>query len=369
MTDHEGRLEAGLRELYASQRAQPTVELRHRLNAIPDEVAPDRPAWRMPVVAVGTAAGLVAAGLAALTFIRRLSPIAQPPSDIGSAPFDPVRPGGGLVSLSGVTFEGIDAILTPIVWGVVIIVLVLGVAPAVVKGFRDLFQTPGAVQPPEPPRPHAKPLKSRRRRLVELFQFTVVFVLVSAGTASFRHPPMELGSLSAPGIGLTERRSDGVSQVVFPYGTFQSPSGGPRDVYAVGPGQPLTYLVSVRNTWPIPVRLIGRWADSNARTDAAEPRGSTPTGLGLLRDPARLVPSVDNTVPFQPIEIAPGAEVPVVVAEVARDCADPGVSLPQRRPGPLWTRPSIEFVYEVFGIQGVAPVHLSPEVVVPSTCA
>jgi hypothetical protein len=192
--------------------------------------------------------------------------------------------------------------------------------------------------------------------------------------------PLAAGSYAGGGLGVTEVRSDGIDptieRLLLPGfgGSGRLTSGvsvvfdGPRIVHAVAPGEPLTYLVSVRNTWPITIRLMGRWRDGVGRTDATEPNATTPTGLSLLRDPSVLDASPAGTTPFEPVELAPGAEVTVVVAETARDCADPTKVLPTRDGSESFTVPKILLVYEAFGIEGVGTVGLSPEVTVPSNC-
>jgi hypothetical protein len=359
MTEPGDRVEAALRSAYAARNARPTAELRARLDAIPGEVAAG---WSVRRRALGLVLGVTAlagATIAVLVAVRNLSRTAVPPPGVGSStPFDPAHPNGGLAALSGVTFDAI--------WAVVYVSTALFVA--VPLTWIAIAWVRGLGHAPKPTRP--RPQLSRRRQLVNIVQGIATVTVVLIVQSAFRPPPLSPGSFAQLGLGLNEIRSDGVGLVDASIHGFlyTSDDAGPRGVFRVGPGGPLTYVVTVRNTWPIGIRLMGRWADSAARTDATEPTGTTPTGLGLLRDPSKDDGSIENTAQFSPVDLAPGAEVALVVTEVGRDCADPTRILPERRPYDTVSAPAIQFVYEAVGIEGIATVGLMQEVTVPSNC-
>jgi hypothetical protein len=366
------RAEDGLRILYVDRAAAPTAELRARIAAIPTSAPARRFAWlRSPVGVVAVAVGVVVA-LVAIARIRGLVHLPAQ-SDVGAvpAPYDPAHPTGGLAAVTGVTFDGISGSVSTILLVALSVILLTVLVRRV---WRDLTGRS----------PSAEPRAGQRltwRRFVANLAMAVVVVLGFSVVKNLFAVPLGPGSFSGSGLGVTEARDDGIDPFLVklrpgsvevteqPPVSGSSVFDGPRSVYAVAPGRPLTYLVSLRNSWPIGIRLLGRWRDSTAATDATEPTGSTPTGLSLLREPDVVLDAgPDATKPFAPVDLAPGEEVTLVVAEVGRDCADPTKAVPARRDSESFSIPSIEFVYEAFGIEGVARVGLSPEVTVPSNC-
>jgi hypothetical protein len=366
------RAENGLRALYLVRAVAPTTALRTRVAGVPRVAPARRFAWlRSPfgVVAVGVVA------IVALVTIGRLRGLLQLPTlpDAGAVPasYDPARPTGGLVALTGITFDGVSSSIT-LISGVAFLLILLAV---LLLGTWRLLTGRSAQAERRPPQ------RLTRRRFGANLVIGVVVLSAFVATKYVSVPPLEPGSFGGSGLGVTEARNDGIDPFFeqlrpgLVQVTDQPPvSGGsvfdgPRSVYAVVPGQPLTYIVSVQNSWPIGIRLLGRWRDSTAPTDATEPIGSTPTGLSLLREPdAVLDAGPDATKPFVPVDLAPGEEVTLVVAEVGRDCADPTKAVPARQDEEAFKIPRIQFVYEAFGIEGIATVGLSPEVTVPSNC-
>jgi hypothetical protein len=356
MTSETDRLESALRAVYATREARPTEDLRSRLDAVPVSTSA---AWSPVRRGFAVMLRLIAAGafvLAVLSAVRNLPRLLAPPPGVGAAAlFDPVHPGGGLVALTGVTFDGLTF---------------AALVGAVLLGLGFLWWVVVGVFVGRKPKP--KPPTTRRERLLNLLWFAFFGVVTFARPYVIPREVVTAGSFAGGGMGLVETRNDGASAVEHVGGGFSITMDGPRNVHAVRPGEPLTYLVSVRNALPVGIRLVGRWADSTAFTDATEPRGSSPTGLGLLRDPRVFDPTPENTVSFVPVDLDPGEEVTVVVAEVGRPCADPTALLSDRSgwiPGRTSDfAPTIQFVYEVFGIEGVASLILRPEITVPSTC-
>jgi hypothetical protein len=366
MTDLDARLDAALADVYrARTSATASADVVARIASVPTSGRPDRPRWLRPGFALAGAAAALVVALATLDRLRALS-AGGPPSSGALTVFDPVHPGAGLVALTGPTFTGISGVLLPTMFALLLAFAVW----AVVSWVRGLGQ-------PAAPKPAPKPLS--RRELLRRIGWAAVLVASNLLLrTAFDHPALAAGMAADHGIGFAERRMDGIGSVTLYGERYLTNTGGPRDLYRVGPGEPLTYVVSIRNAWPVPVTIQGRWADATAVTDISAAAGATPTGLGLLRDPARRDGSVENTAPFSPVTLWPGEEVAIVVAEIGRPCADPSVQVPVRtnsaessEPGARRLQPiepALELVYSAFGIEGVSPVLLSPEVTVPSTC-
>jgi hypothetical protein len=363
MIDVDLPAQASLRSFYEDRAAgPPSSDLMNRLDRIPDEVAPDGPAWMHPWVGIAATVAVVVAGLAVFNSIRRV-PISTPPAAQPGTLFDPVRPGGGLVALSGVTFEGVDRLVLALT-GATVLALVLWVLRTALIRY--------IVRPDAPRKP--RPARTLRQAAAWWLQYVIGYLVATTLLSAFSGPAIQAGTVTGSGVGFTERRSDGGNYVQLYDETYLSAKGGPRDLYRIGPGEPLTFVVSVQNRWPIPITILGRWQDSTAptdastATDASRPGGATPTGLGLLRDPSRPDGAVDNTRPFEPVSIAPGKQVAIVVTEVGSSCADPTVDVPLRTGSLVQVYPRLEFVFEAFGVEGLGSINLSPEVTVPSRC-
>jgi hypothetical protein len=365
------RAEDGLRALYINRDAAPTTELRTRIGAVTTTESARRFVWlRSPFGALAVV-GVIVLALVAAGRLRELLQLPAPP-DVGAVPasYDPAHPPRGLAALTGLTFDGISG---AIAWILTVALLLTLLAVLLLGSWRLLTGRSARTEHQPGPR------LTRKRFGANIVMGIVVFLAFSA-LRNVSLSPLEPGSTSGSGLGVTQARDDGIDPFLLQFRpglvdvTDQPPvSGssvfdGPRSVYAVAPGQPLTYMVSVKNSWPIGIRLVGRWRDSSAPTDATEPIGATPAGLSLLREENVLDWGPESTKPFAPVDLAPGQEVTLVVAEVARDCADPAKVLPARHDAEPITIPAIQFVFETFGIQGIATVGLSPEVTVPSNC-
>ncbi len=363
-------LEDALRSAYAAQAASPTDELRQRVATVPGSVRPDRPAWRRPWFPVAAAAAAVVAVVFG-QWLRLRSAASTTPGGVAVPPaYDPAHPSSGLVTPTGITFNAIgDDASRVATWisAIIVIALLLAVIRPLFRGRPESADDRGQKRP------------AGRRRVAVTLALMLLLAFVATAARNVAPVPLRPGSVSASGLGASEARSDGIDPNIVrtlsgnvDVGVSSCPSVrmfcGPRSVYAVAPGQPLTYVMSVRNSWPVGIRLLGRWRESTARTDATEPNGSTPTGLSLLRDPDYVDARPESTKPFFPVNLAPGEEVTLVVTEVARDCADPAKAVPARSDSGDFTIPTVQFVYEAFGIEGIATVSLSPEVTVPSNC-
>lgn len=359
------RVEAALRSVYRERVGSESTltELAARIDDIPARVRPDRPRWLQRGLAIAGLAAAVVVAVGALDRIRQIAIVSPSPGAGATAPFDPVHPAGGLVALSGVTVSGLHDLGT-----ILLLTLGIGMGLWLVVGFLR-----GSSVAEEAAR--SNPQLSGRARLVRTAMVCLILLPGFVLNQAEHWNPLTRGSVTAPGLGWNERRTDGINpeRLADPFGGLSDPPGivtfgGSRDIYRVTSGQPLTYVVAVRNDWPVSIRLLGRWTDSTASTDATEAIGSAPTGLGLLRDPNTIDASIENTIPFTSVDLAPGAEVSVVVAEVGRPCADPNRKLPIRIPSNAWTVPRMDFVYEVFGIEAVGSFGITPEVTVPSSC-
>jgi hypothetical protein len=141
----------------------------------------------------------------------------------------------------------------------------------------------------------------------------------------------------------------------------------PRYIYRVETGEPFTYLVSVRNNGPLPIRLLGLPAPDLPLDERLVQSESAWTGLGLLRDPAVVSADPHDVVPFQPVDLAPGEEIVVVVAEMGGACADPALSPPRPADPNQYTISGIAFVYEMLATRDTVFMSLPFENTVPST--
>jgi hypothetical protein len=140
-----------------------------------------------------------------------------------------------------------------------------------------------------------------------------VQLLFSAlGTGPLDNSGIGAGGLALPGPQVTETQAGG-------YGHPDDDGTGPlpRFVYRVGPATSFSYAASLRNTTWLPVTIVGI-------KDIA-PFTSTVTyaGLGLPRDPSAVSTADADVVPFHPVTLQPGEELPIVVAAVSGRCADP----------------------------------------------
>ena len=133
--------------------------------------------------------------------------------------------------------------------------------------------------------------------------------------------PLAYTTPGGPGLGVSETRSDGrwqedavenaTSKSVFP--VCETDCRGPRYIYRLAPGAVYTFVVTVQNTGPLSVTLLGRLGDDP----------SVAVGLALLRDPSHGASDPANLLPFTPVALAPGDAVTVAIVSAAASCADP----------------------------------------------
>ena len=175
--------------------------------------------------------------------------------------------------------------------------------------------------------------------------FTALIVLVLASTSFELIKP---GSIAGPGLGVAEVRSDGLTREGSST-TWTESRDSPHYVVRVSPGEPFTVLASLRNTGPLPIRLLG-WrkpelsfgSGSRARLD------DYVVGLAFPRDPTAPSAAPEGVVPFHPVDIAPGAELAVVIVGLGGECADPDAAVPAQDPNHQIFR-AFPFVFEVLG--------------------
>ena len=174
------------------------------------------------------------------------------------------------------------------------------------------------------------------------------------------HDPFVSGSTVAPGPMVSEIREDGswldealddqTTIVQGPHDPCDGPiCAGPRYIAPVGPGEVVTYLVTIRNTSPFGLTILGPVGELR---------------LGLPRNPDR--PSADpaDAVPFHPVTLAAGAEMAVVVGRIATACADPAAKVPVHV-GDRTAAFGFGIVYDIFGWWREAAIYPPVEVTIP----
>jgi hypothetical protein len=128
----------------------------------------------------------------------------------------------------------------------------------------------------------------------------------------------------------------------------------------VEPGEPFTYVASLQNIGPLPIRVLGLW-DPELTVDPPG-EAAVPLGIAMSRDPAAPTGLPEDTVPFRPIDVWPGQEVVFVVGEVGGECAN-GDRLQDLEDS--FSFVGIPIVYEVLGWRQEASVALWSGVSVP----
>ena len=156
-----------------------------------------------------------------------------------------------------------------------------------------------------------------------------------------RWDPLAYAEPGGPGIGFYETRSGGLwqddsaehqwTQEVYPRCETECP--GPLYVYRVRPGELFTVVMTVQNTSPVPVTLLGRRESD-----------TSPYGLALLRDSTAASSDPSNLLPFRPTRLAPGEAVTVALVSSGESCADPTSDTAAAGWMQAWL-----FVYDVFG--------------------
>lgn len=315
-------------------------ELLARVAAVPREIKPLRP---MPVrVALGVAPWLaVAAAAVVLAFGPRF--VASLPGPV-AAPGEPAGPAWSPATTGGVAEIGLFGL--PWVPFLVSLALVGGIATVVhVRGGGTM---PDRATVGRTVRKYASSWLGEwtpRQQVLLVAIWLVPFTVVQLAQP---RDPFRIGSAAAPGPAVAEIRSDGwwyddeSEEWVAPDPCLETAPRcpGPRWVYRVGPGEPYTYVASVRNGGLLPVTLLGR-------SPLRQPSG--PHGLGLLRDPSN--PSADpaNVVPFHPVTLWPGQELALVFVDAGETCADPAAVLRDRAGSQVGGRSLPPLIYDAFG--------------------
>ena len=177
--------------------------------------------------------------------------------------------------------------------------------------------------------------------------FGVSIVVVIASSAAIT---LEPGSISGPGLGVAETRSDGLTR----WGTsasWRESTKSQHYIIRVAPGEAWTVLASVRNTGPLPMQLVG-WlrpeiaygSQSGAKLD------DYVVGLALPRNSKSPSAMPSDIVPFHPVEIAPGGELVFVIVGVGGECADPSAVVLRQDPSRQVHR-EYPLVFNVMGWQ------------------
>jgi hypothetical protein len=120
---------------------------------------------------------------------------------------------------------------------------------------------------------------------------------------------------------------------------------------AVKPGEEFQVLTSIRNKGPLPITLLGPMNFDVSAAMADPQDDSFVSAIWIAPNAANSVfPSDMDLIPFRPIALAPGEEVPLVLTLTAGPCADPnGQFKPPWTPSQLsyTTARGFSFVYEV----------------------
>jgi hypothetical protein len=171
-----------------------------------------------------------------------------------------------------------------------------------------------------------------------------------------------------PGVAITDIVPNAVYVESDAIDAFRN---GPEFVYGVTPGTPFDFQVTVRNSGPVAVRLlgwpVGEWIDEpdpGAKTDYY------PDGLALPVDLGSPSAAPDRSTAFGPVELGPGEEAAIVVRWFAGECADPNG---KRHAEPMQPGVTVEYgstlvpiVYEVIGWRRKAIVELPFGIAVPA---
>lgn len=347
--------EPAIREAFDRRRpAAVPPELLARVSAVPREIRPLRP---MPVrLALGVAPWLAvaAAGLVLAfgpRFVASLPGPATAPGDPAGAAWTPETTGG----IAEIGFFGLP-------WVPALVSVAIVGAIATIVHVRGGGTIPDRATARRTARKLLswQPAFSIRAQVLGLALWLVPLTVVQL---LLPREPFRIAPVVAPGQGLAEVRADGWwydaerSEWTAPDPCIETAPRcpGPRWVYRIAPGQPYTYVASVRNGGMVPVTLLGRRALS-------QPSG--PYGLGLLRDPSN--PSADpaNVLPFRPVTLWPGQELALVFVDAGDACADPAASLPDRAGGDLGGRSLPPLVYDAFGWRSSAYVFPKFEVTI-----
>ena len=356
--------ELEIREAFERRRpATVPPELLARVAAVPGEVQPLRP---MPVrLALGVAPWLAvgAAGLALAfgpRFVASLPGPATGALDPG-ATWTPANPGGGFADEGIFGAPWVPALLF------IATAAIVQAAWTRVRRVRD-----GAliVKPTGPSAGRSAGPATRRGKLKVVGQFGLIVVASMVLTSLGSIDPILYGSTGGPGPEVTEvRDGEGTwfdETVEPPEDRLQG--AVPNYVFRVQPGDAFSTLVSIRNTWPVPITVLGLYREGGTTTDMLlAGADAVQNGLGLLRDTTRISAEAGDVVPFQPVALGPGEEVVLVVAWVAGSCADPTADVTFHGSESWAARPFVNVVYDVLGWRRQGWTYGPFDISVPST--
>ena len=332
-----------------------------RVAAVPIDVAPLLPLPVRIVIGMAPWAALAAAALA-LASRDVIGPI---PPTIGSGAPPPVswsvaNPGGGFAQEDWLGF--------PWAW----FLAVVAIAGAV-QTIRRLRSGRGLVPCPTLHRTSFRNLFRAREqrpwtgRDTAYFAAYAVLMFLVLVVKPWNADPIQYGLTIAPGIGITEieRNSGTWYDERADAKTSSGLRSGPQYVYRLRPGDPFSYIVTIRNDMVFPITLLG--LRQHVPSEDPIPPGAdyTSTGLGLLRDPARVSSAAGDVVPFQPVRLGAGEEVALVIASIAGGCADPTGPVPVDPPNVETGNRSVTVVYEMFGWRRVGRTWPPVEITVP----
>lgn len=257
------RLEDGLREALARRDPGPAPErLRRRLADA--TAAPPRVAWRWRAGRAVELAAAAAVVLAAMSLALVLRPGSGPGPGVGSAGNGdaPLVPGAGLATAA-----------PPVLPVAIAFFLVPGVAWLVMRRIES------------PVGRHA----------------AFVIAVVVAGA---------YGSLA--GLDVVGHR-DGIF-ATSPSRNAIGDDGDERHLVLAGPNEPFRIALTVTNVSPFPTTVRGL-------VPSGELQGPVPRFVGLGRLPDSVPALIEEAVAFVPVELAPGAQVDVVVLADTGPCA------------------------------------------------
>jgi hypothetical protein len=333
----------------ALERIRPTSvpsELTARLDGIPDEVGLLRPlAVRL---ALDFAPWALVAGMGIVLAFNPLLLVRAPSATVSSAAdgWTASAPGGGFADVGWFGLPWIPFLIA---------VGVIASIERVVRALRLRDRVPS---------PKSKPPPMWVRHVA------ITLPLIVALSAVSDHDPIVYGSVGAPGPEVTDVSSDANWFDEKDQSGWGESFGAPHYVFRLRPGDAFSYLISVRNDWPLPVTLLGlSESDYKAMAAPGAPIDYRPIGLGLLRDPTTFKLDAGDVEQFHPVSIGAGEEVAIVVASIAGFCADPaGEADPATPPGvTLWDNRRLAFVYEVAGWRRVGVTYPAVGVTVPTT--
>lgn len=328
-------------------------ELLERLERIPAEIEPLRP---LPVrLALGIAPW---AAVAAIVLLAGVAPSLLPNPSTPGAPsstgWTAADPGGGLAEIG--------------IFGVPWIPLTITLAAVgAVCSAWSAARGEGAFGWLRLRRGGGRPSRVSGIAAVAGVLAGVLFVNALSWAVRADGGPMtdalEGGGLAAPGPEVTEIRPDGLT-----FGGEQpwEEVAVPHYIYRLRPGEPFSFVASVRNATSVPIRVLGlQSADVSSRD-------LNWTGLGLLRDTAVLSSAPESVVPFEPFELAPGEERAIVVAGIAGRCADPAGTIPPSKVedgnggASYEIGPVLDVVYEAWGWRLSAWAYPSMQATIPT---